>query len=393
MEDAAKNPFGSTAIAERQITGRPSLVQKFASKYTIEADKLLPILKATAFKQRQGEVSNEQMAALLVVADQYGLNPFTREIFAFPDKQNGIVPVVGVDGWSRIINDHPQSDGFEFRQSEEWAEPVDGQKCPIWMEVVIYRKDRAHPIVVREYLDEVYRKPFSRDGGGKIMGPWQTHTKRFLRHKTLIQGARLAYGFGGIYDEDEAERIIERDITPAREEPEQLRLTGAEALKAAAKAKPKAKEQTQATVAAGGERGEGEDPSLGIPGAGDISHVGKPNAPAAGTTRKVVDENGEILFETDGIAVLGMPGEHKGRRYTVIELTDTTIKVEFDKSAPKDGGGPKVTYAKLKAVMESRKDTDMLDSDATLIGEIPDHDEQNKLAKLYQTLRKQLRAR
>ncbi len=36
------------------------------------------------------------MAALMIVADQYGLNPFTREIFAFPDKQNGIVPVVGV---------------------------------------------------------------------------------------------------------------------------------------------------------------------------------------------------------------------------------------------------------------------------------------------------------
>ena len=41
--------------------------------------------------------------ALLIVADQYGLNPFTREIFAFDDKRAGIVPVVSVDGWSRIL--------------------------------------------------------------------------------------------------------------------------------------------------------------------------------------------------------------------------------------------------------------------------------------------------
>jgi hypothetical protein len=92
---------GSAVVA---APPRASLVQKFAARYSIEPEKLLGILKATAFKVKDGETTNEQMAALLVVADQYGLNPFTKEIFAFPDKQNGIVPVVGVDGWSRIIN-------------------------------------------------------------------------------------------------------------------------------------------------------------------------------------------------------------------------------------------------------------------------------------------------
>jgi hypothetical protein len=31
--------------------------------------------------------------------------------------------------------------------------------------------------------------------------------KRMLRHKALIQAARIAFGFSGIYDEDEATRI------------------------------------------------------------------------------------------------------------------------------------------------------------------------------------------
>ncbi|MGE0383442.1 MAG: phage recombination protein Bet [Gammaproteobacteria bacterium] len=175
---------------------------------------MLSILRATAFKVKDGTVSTEQMAALLVVCDQYGLNPFTREIFAFPDKQNGIVPVVSVDGWARIINADEQFDGLEFRQAEEILNLEDAKPCPAWMEVVIYRKDRSHPVVVREYLDEVYR-PVGRysDGNKRSPGPWQSHTKRILRHKTLIQGARVAFGFGGIFDEDEAERIREMSLT------------------------------------------------------------------------------------------------------------------------------------------------------------------------------------
>jgi phage recombination protein Bet len=98
---------------------KPKLIQRFAERFSVDPNKLFDTLKATAFKQRDGSApTNEQMMALLVVADQYGLNPFTKEIFAFPDKQAGIIPVVGVDGWSRIINQHDQFDGMEFKTSE-----------------------------------------------------------------------------------------------------------------------------------------------------------------------------------------------------------------------------------------------------------------------------------
>jgi hypothetical protein len=38
-----------------------------------------------------------------------------------------------------------------------------------------------------------------------------------LRHKAMIQCARMAFGFGGISDEDDAERIREKDITQQAE--------------------------------------------------------------------------------------------------------------------------------------------------------------------------------
>lgn len=241
---------------------RVSLVQKFAHRFSIDPGQLLPILKATAFQVKGAEVTNEQMAALLVVADQYGLNPFTKEIFAFPDKQNGIVPVVGVDGWSRIINDHPQADGIEFRYAEEILNLPDAQPCPAWCEVVIYRKDRGHPVIVREYLEECYRPAFQRQDGSKVKGPWQTHTRRFLRHKTLIQGARIAFGFGGIYDEDEATRIVEAQVVRVEEE---APLRGTAAL-AAARERAKAAETAP--------EGQGEAPAAPAPDARPPAEAG-----------------------------------------------------------------------------------------------------------------------
>lgn len=147
-------------------------------------------LKSTAFKGST-QVSDAQMIALMIVAQQYGLNPFVRELYAFPDK-GGIVPVVSVDGWSRIMNTHPQFDGMDFTS--------DVESCTC----IIYRKDRTHPTSATEYMDEC-----KRDNSPA----WKSHPRRMLRHKAMIQAARLAFGFTGIYDQDEAERIVEIDVT------------------------------------------------------------------------------------------------------------------------------------------------------------------------------------
>jgi phage recombination protein Bet len=185
--------------------GRTSILATVAGRYGMDPQKFMETLRATAFREVK---TNEQFAALLVVANQYRLNPLTKEIFAFPDsKSGGVVPVVGVDGWSRIINEHAAFDGMEFRAAETIV-ALDGKKIPEWIECVMYRKDRSHPTVAREYADECYRST----------GPWKSHPKRMLRHKAMIQAARLAFGFAGIYDPDEAERIIataEPDV-PAR---------------------------------------------------------------------------------------------------------------------------------------------------------------------------------
>lgn len=178
-------------------TALATLTSKLAAKLEMgDGAGLVETLKATAFK---GQVSDAQMTALMVVANQYGLNPWTKEIYAFPDKQNGIVPVVGLDGWSRIINNHPQFDGMDFEQ--------DSESCTC----IIHRKDRGHPVKVTEWMEECYRPAFKNREGYEVKGPWQSHPKRMLRHKSMIQCARLAFGYTGIYEQDEAERIVEAE--------------------------------------------------------------------------------------------------------------------------------------------------------------------------------------
>lgn len=188
----------NTQLAQAtQTTPKLSALNLMASKFSVEPDKLLGTLKATVFKN----ATNEELLALVVVANTYGLNPLTKEIYAFPAKGGGIAPIVSIDGWIRMMNDHPQFDGMDL--DVEFGD--DGK--PFSATCAIYRKDRNRPTAITEYFSECYRGT----------EPWKQCPARMLRHKALIQAARVAFGFSGIYDEDEGKDVAGmRDITPQK---------------------------------------------------------------------------------------------------------------------------------------------------------------------------------
>jgi phage recombination protein Bet len=165
-----------------------------ASRLQVTEAEVQESLTQTVFKG----ATPAQMTALLVVANEYGLNPFTRELFAFPSK-NGIVPVVSVDGWLRIINEHPQFAGMDIVYAETIVEVKGSRPCPEYIEVTIHRKDRPGTSTpIREYLDECYR----------ATEPWNTMTRRMLRHKAIKEAARVTMGLHGIFDVDEAADVL-----------------------------------------------------------------------------------------------------------------------------------------------------------------------------------------
>jgi phage recombination protein Bet len=166
-----------------------SALAVLASKLHCDPSKLLATLTSTVFKG----ATTEELLSLVVVANVYGLNPLLKELYAFPAKGGGIVPIVSIDGWLRIINDHSQMDGIRTTVEDG----PDG--LPISCTCEIYRKDRSYPTVATEYYSECRRNT----------EPWKM-AHRMLRHKAIIQCARIAFGFSGIHDEDEGAVIGER---------------------------------------------------------------------------------------------------------------------------------------------------------------------------------------
>jgi phage recombination protein Bet len=176
----------STGIANTQ--DRKSILLSMATKFGMEPAAFEQTVRATCGCDK---ATKEQFAAFLLVANEYGLNPVTKEIYAFPTRGGGIQPIVGIDGWMTMANNHAAYDGITFvdRLSE------DGQLVAITAQV--HRKDRSHPVEVTEYLAEC------RQG----TDPWKKWPARMLRHKAAIQAIRYAFGFSGIVDPDEADRM------------------------------------------------------------------------------------------------------------------------------------------------------------------------------------------
>jgi phage recombination protein Bet len=175
---------------------KQSALSVMAGKFSVEPIKLLDTLRATLMPK----ATNEELLAFVVTANQYDLNPFTKEIYAFPGRSGGITPVVSVDGWIKLMNRHPQFDGIQFRTDD-----VDGK--PFSVTATIYLKDRSRPVEITEFFSECNRNS----------EPWKVNPRRMLRHKALIQCARVAFGFSGIVDDEEAvPPQVQVNVTPSR---------------------------------------------------------------------------------------------------------------------------------------------------------------------------------
>jgi phage recombination protein Bet len=167
-----------------------SLIERMAERRHIDAATYYNTLKNTMMPSA---ITKEQVAAFLMVADRYGLDPFTKEIYAFPGKGGGINPVVSIDGWIHLVQSHPDSNGFSFTYGHDEEGRLRSATC------TMFRKNHDQPVVVTEFLSECYRNT----------EPWNLMPARMLRHKAFKEAARYCFGFSGVIDEDEA-----RDMKP-----------------------------------------------------------------------------------------------------------------------------------------------------------------------------------
>ena len=166
-----------------------------ANRLEIEPQQLHNVIMRTVMPSKQ-PVTEEQFTTFIAIANEYNLNPLTKEVYAFPGKQGALQIVVSVDGWLRIINTHPQFNGMTFEDRFDDHGNLVSVTCSI------YKKDILHPIQVTEYMSECRRDT----------EPWRKWPARMLRHKSTIQAGRYAFGLSGIVDPDEAERYEEQSV-------------------------------------------------------------------------------------------------------------------------------------------------------------------------------------
>jgi phage recombination protein Bet len=191
-------PADEIALRKESTMTGTSLISRMAERRHLDPQQFYDTVKETLVPSN---TTKEQLAAFLMVADRYGLDPLTKEIYAFPNRKGtGITPVLSIDGWINLVNSHPQSDGFSFTHER------DGDGRLLSITCTMHRKDRSHPVEVTEFYAECYRNT----------EPWNQMPGRMLRHKAFKEAARLAFGFAGITDEDEARDIGERPIVLER---------------------------------------------------------------------------------------------------------------------------------------------------------------------------------
>jgi hypothetical protein len=128
---------------------------------------------------QEAVIPKDLLKTILRIAKRLKLNPLIGQIDWEQNPEGSYEIYIPIDGWITLIHREPNFKGLTFHQS-----PETDQGVPIWMECSIYRSDLIQPIAVREYYVEL-----------KTEHPmWQQMPRRMLRHKTLQQSVRLAFG-------------------------------------------------------------------------------------------------------------------------------------------------------------------------------------------------------
>lgn len=148
-------------------------IQTCSEKLNIPRQLLITSLNSYA------DASSLSLLQLLHMAMSHSLDPVNGEIILVKNRDFSWQTIITMDGWIKLINQHPHYQGMSLRDSHDETNGI-----PNWMECCIYRDDRILPIVVKEYLSEV-------KSDHEL---WITMPRRMLRHRVIQQCARLAFG-------------------------------------------------------------------------------------------------------------------------------------------------------------------------------------------------------
>ena len=188
-------------------------IELLANRYNFHPDIYLEKIRSIPFAAFPNDPTEEQIQYLLSIAEKYNLNPLNREIIALPSSSGmGMLLVVTDLAWCRILSEHSDLAGVDFKFSNTWRSVstyLGSFSCPESVECILRKKGEGNYHGTSFFL-EYYRENSPL---------WNANSVSLLKQKALIACARLALGIVDIYDLDEAERILQ---TESSQKPESI---------------------------------------------------------------------------------------------------------------------------------------------------------------------------
>lgn len=145
-----------------------------STRLGIEKRHMLDTIKAQCFKGVPPDrVSDTQLAAYVQVAQALNVNPLLPGmLYAYPERNGGITPIIGPDGIFSMLASHPNVRGWEVRH-----ETIDGEPA-------------ATATIRHEKLGEMKKTVFLREWIVGNNPNWQTRPRHMLEIRALKQCAR-----------------------------------------------------------------------------------------------------------------------------------------------------------------------------------------------------------
>jgi phage recombination protein Bet len=140
---------------------------------------LVEAMKAHVSRAAKG-ATDVEVQAFVLVCDRLGLDPIMGEVHAMRDRSGTLRPIPSIDGWAKVIRSQPDFRGMQFEEVR------DGDGDLVAIDCTMHVEGWQVPCVVREYYSECRRNT----------PVWQQMPVRMLRHRAMIQAARIAFGLG-----------------------------------------------------------------------------------------------------------------------------------------------------------------------------------------------------
>ena len=77
-----------------------SVTERLAAKYGSEKVRFYEVVKSTC---RMEKATASQFEAFLLIAEKYDLNPLMKQMWAYPDRNGGIMTMVSIEDRKSVV--------------------------------------------------------------------------------------------------------------------------------------------------------------------------------------------------------------------------------------------------------------------------------------------------